>query len=55
MKEAGVEYKVGKFPFVGNSRAKTNMDTEGFVKFLTEKETDRVLGVHIIGQDLGAS
>lgn len=49
LKSAGVEYKVGKFPFAANSRAKTNLDTEGQVKFLVEKETDRVLGVHIIG------
>lgn len=49
LKDAGVQYKVGKFPFAANSRAKTNLDTEGQVKFLTEKETDRVLGVHIIG------
>ena len=49
LKAAGVQYKVGKFPFVANSRAKTNVDMEGQVKFLTEKETDRVLGVHIMG------
>lgn len=50
LKKEGVEYKVGKFPFVANSRAKTNMDTEGFVKIIAEKETDRILGVHIIGK-----
>lgn len=49
LKAAGVKYSVGKFPFSANSRAKTNLDTEGFVKFLSEKETDKVLGVHIIG------
>ena len=49
LKAAGVKYKVGKFPFLANSRAKTNADTEGSVKFLTEAETDKVLGVHIIG------
>lgn len=49
VKAAGVQYKIGKFPFIANSRAKTNADTEGFVKFITEKETDRILGVHIIG------
>ncbi|KAF9233561.1 hypothetical protein BU15DRAFT_90286 [Melanogaster broomeanus] len=38
------------FPFAANSRAKTNVDSEGFVKFLSEKETDRILGVHIIGE-----
>jgi dihydrolipoamide dehydrogenase len=50
LKEAGVQYKVGKFPFLANSRAKTNDDAEGQVKFLVEKETDRILGVHIIGK-----
>lgn len=49
LKKEGVQYKVGKFPFAANSRAKTNLDTEGQVKFLAEKETDRILGVHIIG------
>ncbi|KZT51271.1 dihydrolipoyl dehydrogenase [Calocera cornea HHB12733] len=53
LKKAGVEYKIGKFPFAANSRAKTNLDTEGFVKFIVEKETDRVLGVHIIGPNAG--
>lgn len=45
-----MQYKVGKFPFAANSRAKTNLDTEGQVKFLVEKETDKVLGVHVIGE-----
>jgi dihydrolipoamide dehydrogenase len=49
LKKDGVRYKVGRFPFLANSRAKTNMDTEGQVKFLVEAETDRILGVHIIG------
>ncbi|OBZ74824.1 Dihydrolipoyl dehydrogenase, mitochondrial [Grifola frondosa] len=53
LKAAGVEYKIGKFPFMANSRAKTNLDTEGLVKFITEKETDRILGVHIIGPNAG--
>ncbi|KAG8934605.1 dihydrolipoamide dehydrogenase precursor [Tulasnella sp. 417] len=53
LKAAGVQYNVGKFPFSANSRAKTNLDTEGFVKFLSEKETDKVLGVHIIGPNAG--
>ncbi|KAI6157081.1 hypothetical protein BKA82DRAFT_13304 [Pisolithus tinctorius] len=53
LKAAGVKYNVGKFPFAANSRAKTNLDTEGFVKFLSEKETDRILGVHIIGPNAG--
>lgn len=52
LKAAGVQYKVGKFPFAANSRAKTNVDTEGQVKFLVEKETDRILGVHIMGKPL---
>ncbi|KAG8726609.1 dihydrolipoamide dehydrogenase precursor [Ceratobasidium sp. 428] len=50
LKADGVAYKIGKFPFAANSRAKTNADSEGMVKFLVEKETDRVLGVHIIGR-----
>jgi dihydrolipoamide dehydrogenase len=49
LKEAGVEYKVGKFPFTANSRARAMNKTEGFVKVLAEKATDRVLGVHIVG------
>ncbi|TFK46757.1 dihydrolipoyl dehydrogenase [Heliocybe sulcata] len=53
LKAAGVQYKIGKFPFAANSRAKTNLDTEGQVKFITEKETDRILGVHIIGPNAG--
>ncbi|KAK7677853.1 dihydrolipoamide dehydrogenase precursor [Cerrena zonata] len=53
LKSAGVQYKIGKFPFAANSRAKTNLDTEGIVKIITEKETDRVLGVHIMGPNAG--
>jgi dihydrolipoamide dehydrogenase len=53
LKASGVKYNVGKFPFAANSRAKTNMDSEGQVKFLSEKETDRILGVHIIGPNAG--
>ncbi|VDP14026.1 unnamed protein product [Heligmosomoides polygyrus] len=53
LKQEGVEYKVGKFPFIANSRAKTNFDTEGFVKVLADKQTDRMLGVHIIGPNAG--
>lgn len=49
LKAEGVEYKVGKFPFAANSRAKTNQQTDGFVKVLGDKATDRMLGVHIIG------
>lgn len=53
LKAAGVDYKVGKFPFAANSRAKANRDTEGFVKVLADSATDRVLGVHIIGSMAG--
>ena len=53
LKEAGVAYRVGKFPFTANGRAKVNRTTEGFVKVLAEEATDRVLGVHIIGADAG--
>ena len=48
LKAAGVDYKVGKFPMMANSRAKTNRDMDGFVKVLADSKTDRVLGVHII-------
>ena len=53
LKADGVEYKVGKFPFSANSRAKTNQETDGFVKVLGDKVTDRMLGVHIIGPGAG--
>jgi len=53
LKKEGVEYKVGTFPFVANSRAKTNDDTEGLVKMIVEKETDKILGIHIIGSAAG--
>jgi dihydrolipoamide dehydrogenase len=72
LKAAGIKYKVGNFPFAANSRAKTNKDSDGFVKFvspptsfrslyyglwltiqLIEKETDQVLGCHIIGPNAG--
>ncbi|KAK6177135.1 hypothetical protein SNE40_015300 [Patella caerulea] len=53
LKEEGVEYKVGKFPLVANSRAKCNNDTDGLVKILGEKTTDRLLGAHIIGSVAG--
>ena len=49
----GAKYNVGTFPFSANSRAKTNLDSEGMVKFLSDKETDRILGVHIIGPNAG--
>ncbi|KAG5352642.1 dihydrolipoamide dehydrogenase precursor [Termitomyces sp. Mn162] len=53
LKAEGVQYNVGKFNFSANSRAKTNLDTEGFVKVLAEKETDKILGAHIIGPNAG--
>ena len=53
LKAAGVKYKIGKFPYSANSRAKTNQDAEGFVKFIVEKDTDQVLGVHIVGPNAG--
>ncbi|MHB9879644.1 dihydrolipoyl dehydrogenase [Pacificimonas sp. ICDLI1SI03] len=53
LKEAGTAYKTGKFPFAANSRAKTNRDMDGFVKVLADAETDRVLGVHILGTMAG--
>jgi dihydrolipoamide dehydrogenase len=53
VKESGVKYKVGTFPFSANSRAKTNMDTEGMVKMIADAETDRILGIHIIGPNAG--
>jgi dihydrolipoyl dehydrogenase len=53
LKVAGISYRIGKFPFTANPRARTNGYTEGFVKILAESETDRVLGVHIIGPDAG--
>ena len=49
LKEAGVDYKVGKFPFTANSRARANADTDGLVKILADARSDKVLGVHIVG------
>lgn len=53
LKAAGVEYKVGKFPFTANGRARAMRQTDGFVKFLADAKTDRVLGCHIIGPRAG--
>ena len=53
LKAAGVEYKVGKFPFTANGRARAIRHTDGFVKFLADAKTDRVLGCHIIGPHAG--
>lgn len=53
LRAEGVEYNSGKFPFTANGRAKSNKQTDGFVKILADKKTDRVLGVHIIGVNAG--
>ncbi len=53
LKSENKSYKVGKFPFLANSRAKVNNETEGFVKILADSITDKVLGVHIIGPHCG--
>ena len=53
LKRDKVAFKVGKFPFLANSRAKVNNETEGFVKILADAKTDKVLGVHIIGPHCG--
>jgi len=53
LKQAGLAYTVGKFPFTANGRSKVNQTTEGFVKVLADAKTDRVLGVHIVGREAG--
>ena len=53
LKEAGHAYKVGRFPFLGNARAKAVFQAEGFVKMLADRDTDRILGCHIIGPMAG--
>jgi dihydrolipoamide dehydrogenase len=53
LKKEKIKYKVGKFPFLANSRAKVNNATEGFVKIIADEKTDKVLGAHIIGQHAG--
>jgi dihydrolipoamide dehydrogenase len=53
LKEQKISYKVGKFPFAANARAKVNDEGDGFVKILSDEKTDRVLGVHMIGPDVG--
>ena len=53
LKKSNTSYKVGKFPFLANSRAKVNNEAEGFVKILADSKTDKVLGVHIIGPHCG--
>jgi len=53
LKTAGIEYKVGKFPMMANSRARATGDEQGFVKLLADAKTDRLLGAHIIGREAG--
>ena len=53
LKKEKIKYKVGKFPFLANSRAKINNETEGFVKIIAEEKSDKVLGVHMIGPHVG--
>lgn len=53
LKAAGVKYNVGTFPFMANSRARTNDDAEGLVKVISDKETDKILGMHMIGPNVG--
>ena len=53
LKEGNVSYNKGNFPFAANSRARANGSSEGFVKVLTDSETDRILGVHILGPNAG--
>ena len=53
LKEKKISYKVGKFPFLANSRAKVNNESDGFVKILADSSTDKILGVHIIGPHCG--
>ena len=53
LKNEKISYKIGKFPFLANSRAKVNNETDGFVKILADSSTDKILGVHIIGPHSG--
>ncbi|AMY02997.1 dihydrolipoyl dehydrogenase [Mesorhizobium ciceri biovar biserrulae] len=53
LKKAGIDYKIGKFPFSANGRARAMLHTDGFVKILADKQSDRVLGVHIVGFGAG--
>lgn len=53
LKEAGIAYNKGSFPFSANSRARANGSTDGFVKVLAEQDTDKILGCHIIGPNAG--
>ena len=53
LKSLGIKFKVGKFPFIANSRAKAINEPEGFVKILADEKTDKILGVHMIGPHVG--
>jgi len=53
LKEAGVKYNAGKFPFMANGRARAMNSVDGFVKILADKKTDRILGCHIVGLEAG--
>jgi dihydrolipoamide dehydrogenase len=53
VKASGIAYRVGKFPYMANSRARSIDDAEGMVKIIADKETDKVLGVHIMGPSAG--
>ena len=53
LKDAGVKYKVGKFPFMANGRARAMNAIDGFVKIIADAKTDRVLGCHIVGPEAG--
>lgn len=53
LKQAGISYNTGKFPFTANGRARAMGDTDGFVKLLADKQTDRLLGAHVLGPDAG--
>ncbi len=53
LKAAGINFKKGSFPFMANSRARTNNDADGLIKILTNKDTGRILGIHIIGAMAG--
>ena len=53
IKKENIKYKIGKFPFLANSRAKVNNDSDGFVKIIADEKTDKVLGVHMIGPHVG--
>jgi dihydrolipoamide dehydrogenase len=53
LKAANIKYRIGRFPFLANSRARVNNDTEGFIKVISAKKGGRILGVHILGPDAG--